>query len=520
MSLPTLREPVRDPHAGVKVFADYAGTVRDRCDVLVVGSGPGGAVVAKELAERGLDVILLEEGPPYGKKEMRPDAANESMRRTIREGGTRSTRGNLFMPTMQAIALGGGSLINSAISCRAPGWSLAKWAERYHLRDFDAHSLDEHYQAVEEFLGIAHTPKEVLGERNLLFKKGCDALGWSSEPTPRNAPGCKGSGECFTGCRNGAKQSTDVSYVPAAIRKGARVYTSVRAEYLISDGKRLRGIRGKTVEPFTWRERDPVEIEAKQVVLAAGCMQTPLIMMRSGVGNSSGQLGDNLQAHPGLAVMGLFDHVVDPWKGATQGYHSLQFLEEGMKMEVLWSPPGILAVRLPGFGKELKDYLVHFDRMAPFDVFIQTKHSFGRVRPRRSGWDPDIRYDLDERDLGLLQLGLQRVTEVCWAAGAVGALPGVHGVPEVLRSRDDNRYLREHKLRATDCTLAGTHVFGTTRMGGNPRTSVVDSYGQSHDVENLWVADTGLFPESSAVNPMLTCMALARRVAHRIADVG
>lgn len=520
MSLPMAKEPRRDPHEGVKVFADYQGKVRDKCEILVVGSGPGGAVVAKELAERGHDVILLEEGPPFGAKDMRPDAANESMRRTMREGGTRSTRGNLFMPTMQAIALGGGSLVNSAISCRAPGWSLEKWAEKYHLQDFDAHSLDEHYQAVEEFLGIAHTPKEVLGERNLLFKRGCDALGWSSEPTPRNAPGCKGSGECFTGCRNGAKQSTDVSYVPAAIRNGARVYTSVRAERLIADGRRVRGVRGRTIEPFTWREGDEVEIEAKHVVLAAGCMQTPVIMLRSGVGNSSGQVGENLQAHPGLAVMGIFDHVVDPWKGATQGYHSLHFLKEGMKMEVLWSPPGILAVRLPGFGAELKEHLSRFDRMAPFDVFIQTKHSTGRVRPRRTGWDPDIRYDLDERDIGLLQLGLVRITELTFAAGAVAALPGIHGVPEILSSKDDIRFLRDHKMRPQDATIAGTHVFGTTRMGGNPRTSVVDSYGKCHDVENLWVSDTGLFPESSAVNPMLTCMALARRVATRIDQVG
>lgn len=517
MKLPV--ERARSAHDGVKVFADYQGPIRDSCDVLVVGSGPGGAVVAKELAERGHDVILLEEGPPFGAKDMRPEAANESMRRTMREGGTRSTRGNLFMMTMQAIALGGGSLINSAISCRSPKWSLDRWAEHYHLRDFDGSSLDEHYDAVEEFLGIAHTPTEVLGERNRLFKKGCDALGWSSEPTPRNAPGCKGSAECFTGCRNGAKQSTDISYVPAAIRHGARVYTSVRAETLISDGKRVTGMRGRVIEPFTWREGHEVEITARHVVLAAGCMQTPVIMQRSGVGNSSGQVGENFQAHPGLAVMGVFEHLVEPWKGATQGYHSLQFLEEGMKMEVLWSPPGILAVRLPGFGAELKNYLAQFDRMAPFDVFIQTKHSTGRVRARRFGWDPDIHYNLDARDAALLKVGLMRITDLTFAAGAIAALPGVHGAPEVVRSRDDIRALRDHDFGPKSATLAGTHAFGTARMGGNPRTSVTDSYGMCHDVNNLWISDTSLYPESSAVNPMLTCMALARRVAHRIDEV-
>jgi choline dehydrogenase-like flavoprotein len=517
MSLDVLRDRPANPHAGVKVFADYRGPVRDKCDVLVVGSGPGGAVVAKELAERGKDVVLLEEGPPYGAKDMRPEAS-QVMQRTLREAGTRTTRGNFYMPTMQAIALGGNSLINSAISCRAPDWSLDKWAERHGLTDLRAGSLDEHYEAVEKFLGIADTPSDVLGERNLLFKRGCDALGWASAPTPRNAPGCKGSAECFSGCRNGAKQSTDVSYVPAAIRAGARVYTSVRAEHLVGDARRVRAMRGRTIEPFTWREGDEVEIEAKHVVLAAGCVQTPVIMLRSGIGNASGQVGENLRAHPGLAVMGIYDHAVDPWKGATQGYHSLHFLEEGMKLEVLWAPPGILAVRFPGFGAEFKDFLLQFDRMAPFDVFIDAKHSTGRVKPRTRGWDPEIRYDMDDRDVALLQLGVVRLVELCWAAGAVAVLPGIHGVPDVLRSPDDTRYLREYVMQAKDGTIGGTHIFGTTRMGRDAKSSVTDSFGKCHEVDNLWVSDTGIFPDSPAVNPMLTCMALARRVAHRLAD--
>src|SRR6185295_2649219 len=127
---------------------------------------------------------------------------------------------------------------------------------------------DPHYQRIEDFLFVGPTPLEVQGERNLRFKRGCDALGIKSEPTRRNVRGCKGSAECFTGCRNGAKQSTDVSYVPAAIRAGARVYTSVRAEHLVASGRRVSGVRGHAIEPFTWREGHPVEIAADAVVLA------------------------------------------------------------------------------------------------------------------------------------------------------------------------------------------------------------------------------------------------------------
>src|SRR5690606_10944797 len=169
----------------------------------------------KELAEAGRDVILLEEGPPFGKRDFVQEAG-ESMQRTLREGGSRAARGNLVTPTMQAIALGGGSVINSAICARPPAWIFDKWAERTGAAITLA-DLVPHFERVEAQLGVEPTPEAVQGERNRRFKLGCDALGIRCEPTWRNVQDCRGSGECFTGCRNGAKKSVDVSYVPAAI---------------------------------------------------------------------------------------------------------------------------------------------------------------------------------------------------------------------------------------------------------------------------------------------------------------
>jgi choline dehydrogenase-like flavoprotein len=517
-----------DPHRGVQVFADYAGEIRASCDVLVVGSGPGGAVVAKELAEAGRDVILLEEGPPFGAKDFRQEAG-ESMQRTLRESGSRTTRGNAYLPTMQAIALGGGSLVNSAICARAPSFVFDAWAERTGTRLTRA-ALDPHYERVEKTLFVAPTPLEVQGERNLRFKRGCDALGIGSEPTPRNVRGCKGSGECFTGCRNGAKQSTDVSYVPAAIRAGARVLTSVRAEHVLCKGRRAVGVRGHAVEPFTGREGHPVEIMAGTVVLAAGCMQTPVILQRSELGRPGHDgarprapgdwVGRELQLHPGLAIMAIYDEAIDPWKGATQGYHSLHYLEEHIKLEVLWSPPAVLAARLPGVGHDYQRYLLQYDRMAPFDVIIAADRSRGAVRARRSGWDPDITFHFDDADMVVLQRGLGILSDICWASGAVGILPGLHGVPELLESKADAELLRTKKLAPADTISAANHAFGTTRMSLRPEDGVVDEDGRFHDLDNLFIADTGIFPGSPAVNPMLTCMAMADRIAQGIAARG
>jgi len=502
---------VDDPHAGVKRFSDYAGPVRDRCDVVVVGSGPGGAVVAKLLAEAGKSVVLVEEGQPYGVKHFKPDAG-WAMLRMLREAGMRSTRGNIFMPTMQAICLGGGSVVNSAISVRPPSWVFDSWAEKHGTHLLADGALDPHFAEVQRFLGVTPTPEAVLGERNLAFKRGCDALGYTSEPCPRNAPGCKGSGECFTGCRNGGKTSTDVSCIPAAIRAGARVYTSMRVDRVLRQGRRAVGVTGKVVDPDKRQDTHDFEIRARFVVLAAGCMASPVILQRSGIGNENGLAGKHLRAHPGVAVLAVFPYRVDPWRGASQGYQSLHFLREGIKMEVLWSPPPIIATRFPGFGLEFKDQLATFDRSAPFDVIADGSDSEGTVSGRPFGHDPDIRFTLGEGDVKKLHRGLCILSDIAFAAGAEAVLPGLHGAEPVLRSKNDVDRLRNYRMKAQDPVIAGNHVFGTTRMGDDPKTSVVDVDGRCHETDNLYVADSGIIPASPAVNPMLTVMALANRI--------
>ncbi len=506
-----------DPHAGVKEFADYRHDIHEHCDVLVIGSGPGGAVVAKELAEAGRDVILLEEGPPFNRSEFTQEAG-EAMQRMLREGGSRAARGNLVTPTMQAIALGGGSVINSAICARPPAWIFDKWAERTGIRETTLENLLPHFDRVEAQLGVAPTPEEVQGARNLLFKRGCDELGISSEPTWRNVRGCRGSGECFTGCRNGAKKSVDVSYVPAAMRAGARVYTSVRAERIVADGRRARRVTGRIVEPLTQKEHGHATFDAKVVVLAAGCMATPVILLKSGLANSSGLVGKDLRFHPGLAIMAMFPDKIDPWKGATQGYHSLHFLDEGLKFEVLWSPPAVLATRMPGLGHEYQRHLLKYDHLAPFDVICAADHSAGEVKPRMGSFDPDIKFHFDQRDVDIMRKGLGILSDICWAAGAVEILPGLHGVPEVLRSKRDAEVIRHTPLQAKDTIAASNHAFCTTRMSADPKRGVVDESGRCHDLDNVYIADTGIFAASPGVNPMLLCMALADRVAQRIAS--
>ena len=235
-----------------------------------------------------------------------------------------------------------------------------------------------HFDAVSAFLGIAPTPENVQGRRNLLFRDGCDALGISSEPIPRNVRGCRGSGECFTGCRSRAKQSMDITYLPAAMRAGARVLSSVQVQQLHAAGSRVLGVSGQVVEPFSGRRSHRVRVDAKAVVLSAGCMATPVLLQKSGnLANRSGQVGQNLQFHPGMMVTGVFPEAVHPEFGATQGYQSLHFLREGFKLESFWAPVTALALRMPGMGLALKQRLAEIPRSATWDAILSCHRSLG-----------------------------------------------------------------------------------------------------------------------------------------------
>ncbi len=513
-----MKTTTSDPHAQVKRFSDYSGDIKEKCDFLVVGSGPAGSVAFYELAKAGFDVVLLEEGSPVVPKDFTTEATR-TMRNLLREAGMRAALGNVAMPTMQPICLGGGSLVNSAICIRAPGFVFDQWKNQHGIDWISSEALEPHFKKIWDYWPIRPSPTEILGRRNLLFKEGCDSLGIESHPTDRNVVDCRGCSECFTGCPAGAKRSTDLTFIPDAIAAGARVYSNMRAEELIVEGKRVAGMRARAVDHLTKRKGPTLDIRARCTVLAAGVIGTPTILQKNdNAANSSGMVGKNLIFHPGGAIMGIFDEVVNPWEGATQGYCSIEHIEKGYKLESLWSPPAVLAVRFPGFGHEFKSYIARYKHMAPFDVIVQGT-STGEVRARKKGWDPVLKFNLSQRDTDLLKKGMGALADLFEAAGAHSLLHGLYKLGDnVIKANGSGDRIRSMKLKPTDIITAANHVFGTTMMGADPATSVIDPDGKTHDLDDLYIVDTGIMPTCTAVNPMFTVMALSDRISLKLKE--
>ncbi len=492
-------------------MSDYDGDIQTECDALVIGSGPGGALAAYELAKSGKSVIVLEAGPKVRHGQTSRDAG-VILSKYFFYGGMRSTRGNTVMPSMQPRNLGGGSVWNSAICLRSPDFALRRWQDEHGLRVADG-QLERHYQAVESFMGVRPVADEVMGPRNELFAEACTKVGFTPTRILRNEKGCKGSSECFTLCPNDAKFSVDRRGIPEVIEFGGTVYTCVAAHELIKKGRRVEGVRGFVVDPVTKKKVHNVEIRAKVVVMAAGCLATPEILQRSGLGNKN--VGKNLRFHPGSMVMGEFDEEIEPWSGATQGYHCLDFMKDGIKLEALWATSSLMASRFPGLGSELQGLLKNYRKMCSWDCWVSGEDSVGQIR-HRAGRRADIVYNIGQGDCDRMAESMAKLCEMFFAVGAKSVMCGVPALPAPTSDRSIIEQLRTRRFSAQDLPFASNHIFGTTAMGTDPSRHATDPTGALYDTENLYICDTGLLPTTPAANPMLPMMALVHQVAEHI----
>src|SRR3954469_4882840 len=303
-----------------------AGERRVRADVCVIGSGAGGAPVAKELAEGGMGVVILEDGERYTTDDFhaRPRTMSE---RLYRDAGQTATIGNVPVVLPLGNSVGGTTTINSGTCFRTPPPVLEMWGERFGLDALNECELDPYFRRVERIINVAQVPPDLAGQNAEVVRRGAEALGWSGDYLFRNVRGCVGSGVCAFGCPTSAKQHTGLTYVPRAWDAGATTYTGTRARRIVLTGGRATGVDATTAGGGR------VHVECAKVVVAAGAIHTPLLLRRNGLGASSGELGRNLAIHPATAVRALFDEEIDMARGVPQSFYIDEFADEGIMFE-------------------------------------------------------------------------------------------------------------------------------------------------------------------------------------------
>lgn len=491
--------------------------LRDEADVVIVGSGAAGATAARVLTEAGLEVVIVEEGPHVPTEALRPDFFT-GQARVWRDGGAQLARGPAPLPLLQGVCVGGSTAINGAIIHRIPeriieGWQRADpdLADWWTLDD-----LERIWDTMDRELGVSPAPESVLGRNNLLFAEAAARLGVQANAIRRNVIGCEGAARCVQGCPTARRQSMNVSYIPRALRSGARLYTCAWVDR-ISLGS--RGATGVVAQLRGGARRGRLRVGARRAVLvAASAVQTPLLLLRSGLGRTSGLVGRRFQAHPGAAVLGVFDAPVRMWSGATQGYESLQWWDDRMKLETLALPPELGAARLPAVGPELKRRLAEYGHVAQWAVQVRAR-AMGTV-VHGFGGRAVVRYAMTREDVRTMKVGIRRLCELMFAAGAREVLPGVHGIPPVVHDLGPLAGLAD--LPDSPKLFHGivSHMFGTAVMASDPSRGVTRPDGRLWDCPGVHVIDSSLFPSNLGVNPQHAIAGLAWRIAeHLIAGV-
>lgn len=481
-----------------------------KADVLVLGSGAGGAVTALELAQRGREVLVVEEGDAHGLGDYGASAP-EAMERLYRRRGMTPLLGRTPIGYVEGCCVGGSTEINSGFWHRTPREILRRWKAQFDLADATPEQLEPHFEWAEQALGVGLHPGP-LPPSSAVFERGLQAMGWSGEQVPRAARGCRSTNACAQGCPTGAKQGMSRSLWPRARAHGARLLTGCRVRQILRRGRRVTGVAAALREGGFER---PVRIDADAVVVCCGPTETPALLRRSGIRL---RIGNSLRVHPMLKVAARFDERMDAANTVLPLLQVKEFWPD-VSLGGAFFTPGHLSMILGENWPQLASEMAHADHMAAYYVAVR---GGGRGSVRPVAFDDRnsvLRYELTGDDLRHLSRGLAQLSALLLAAGARAVHPAVRGLPTIASESEAARWLEE-PLPRRSLALTTVHAFSSCPMGERSDRCATDSFGRVRDFENLWINDASLLPDSPGVNPQGSVMAFARRNAIRFAEGG
>lgn len=486
-------------------------------DVVVVGSGAGGGVAAGVLAAAGLKVVVLEKGEYRSAPDFNHLEA-DAYRDMFRHAGLATTAdGGMLL--LAGSTLGGGTVVNYTTALQTPHDLRSSWDRTAGFGSvFTGQEFSDSLEAVTRRLGV-NTDNSEPSRRDALMEEGLHRLGWHSGVLPRNAQGCtpEACGYCTMGCRIGAKMSTSSTYLEDAAGVGARFFTGAEVTAVETDRGKVSGVVARVGDNI-------LRVTAPTVVLAAGALDTPAILLRTGLGGPAA--GRNLHLHPVTAVWGRFDDRVDPWTGTLQARYSDQFGDldgngYGFKFETTALHP-LFPPALVGWsdGEAYKRDVLGLGHTNVVGVLLRDRDA-GRVTIRRDG-SAVIKYRISKYDRAHARIGVHRAAELLAAQGATEVIgSGIRPVRWRTATGDLSGFVADSDAVGygpNSTSYFSFHQMGSARMGADPGQSVVDASNRSHHTDGLYVMDASCFPDSSGVNPMLTVAAIAHRGATGLAQ--
>ncbi len=483
----------------------------EKTDVAVIGSGPGGAAAAALLSEAGLDVVVCEEGGYFDQADFTHNFL-DAIFNLYRNNSVTGVIGHppILIPEGQCV--GGTSVINSGTCFRTPDYILQTWRLADGVEDISPTIMAPIFDEVEKRNSVEELSREIWGPNALAVERGARELGLSFKPMLHNAVDCRGCGTCTFGCTDGAKQTPDIVYLPAVLQRGGRIYSRAKVKRISMHCGRASGFEGVFCDTHGKETPRRFRIEAKIVVLAAGTLNTPVLLKVSKLGLESGQVGRNLSIHPATRVLAQFDEDISGWNGVPQGTYIDDFAKDGILLEGIFVPPSVSAIGLPYNGAALKDaFMKDFKNISMYGVMISDT-SRGVVWNRR-GRHMGM-YQMNKLDSTRMLRGIQILCEIYRAAGAKRIFPGVGTIKEIPLNRIGE--LANRKAKSSDFKLMAFHPLGSCRMGPDPATSVTDSWGEVHAAPGLFITDGSTAPSPVGVNPQITILALAHRAARHI----
>ncbi|MFQ3172109.1 MAG: choline dehydrogenase-like flavoprotein [Oleispira sp.] len=503
---------------------DYTEDTTLEADVAIIGTGAGGGTTAEILAKAGLKVILIEEGPLKSSNDFNMDE-RQAYKDLYQENAGRMNKDG-SMSILQGRCVGGTTVINWTSSFRTPEPTLQYWADNFDTKGASKEEMAPWFDKMEERLNISLWALPA-NENNAVLSRGADKLGVPWQIIPRNVKGCWDLGFCGMGCPTNAKQSMLVTTIPSAMDDGSQLLYSARAERLIMDNDKVTGIEVTALDKGYRPTGVKLTVKATTVVLAAGGINGPAMMLRSGAPDPKGLIGKRTFLHPTSFSFASFEQDINAYYGAPQSLYSDHFQWDsvsgpvGYKLEVPPLHPGLTSVLLMGHGEEQFDEINKLPNLNSMISLLRDgfhDDSEGGSIELASDGSAIVDYPIND----YLWEGMKRshltMSELQFAAGAKAVRPAHTEAKWETSWEDSKAAINKLSYSASRALVGSAHVMGGMAMGENLDRCVVDSNGKYHYLDNLYVIDGSVFPTSIGANPQLSIYGMACKQATKLAE--